>query len=188
MPRWSDASDYWDPDNSPLTSKDYSPSNLYDDDEFDDLGVSPNAPAQLTDIPTSSLNAARPRTVAAGYDKTRQILTVVFRDGTVWNYSGVTEGEWQNFHASISKGRPWINNNMFGVGEPADMSGLDPQVYAAIYSAARSAQVKFKSVRRYKGESGTANVYRVGKTGAAKAKRYLNGKNPSKGGRNPYKP
>ena len=40
------------------------------------------SPAALTDIPTSSTNVRRPRTVAAGYDEEREVLTVMFRDGT----------------------------------------------------------------------------------------------------------
>jgi hypothetical protein len=173
----------------------YAPQNLYYDEADDEgidtdelMAISPNAPAALTDVPTSSLNASRPRTVAAGYDASRRILTVVFRDGTIWNYSGVTEGEWQNFHASVSKGRPWINDQLFGVGEPADMTGLDPAVSAALYTAARNAQIKYRSVRKYKDSSGKATVYRVGKTAAAKASRANLGKNTSKGGKNPYKP
>lgn len=175
--------EFWDPERF------YAPQNLYSDIDDEELeGESPNAPAALTDIPTSSLNASRPRTVAAGYDESRRILTVVFRDGTIWNYSGVTPGEWQNFHASISKGRPWINDQLFGRGEPADMTGLDPAVSAQLYTQARNAQIKYRSVRKYKDSTGTARVYRVGKTAAAKASRANLGKNTSKGGKNPYKP
>lgn len=183
MPRGMSEEEFWDPERF------YAPQNLYSDIDDEELeGESPNAPAALTDIPTSSLNASRPRTVAAGYDESRRVLTVVFRDGTIWNYSGVTPGEWQNFHASISKGRPWINDQLFGVGEPADMTGVDPAVSAALYNAARTAQIQFRSKRAYKGTSGRADTYRVGKTAAAKASRANLGKNTSKGGKNPYKP
>ena len=184
MPRGMSEDEFWDP------YRYYTPQNLYPEVEEDELeGESPNAPAALTDVPTSSLNASRPRTVAAGYDENRKILTVVFRDGTIWNYSGVSAGEWQNFHASISKGRPWINDQLFGLGEPADMTGLDPAVSAALYNAARNAQIQFRSTRRYKDPvTGKATVQRVGKTAAAKASRANLGKNTSKGGINPYKP
>jgi hypothetical protein len=171
-------------------NKFYAPQNLYyygdeyDDDEMFE-GESPNAPADLTDVPTSTTNVSRPRTVAAGYDSNRRVLTVVFRDGTIWNYNGVTEGEWLNFKASISKGRPWINNQMFGRGEPADVSALDPQVNAALYTAARTAQLNYQTKRKYRGPSGKANVARLGKTGAVKAQRELRKRTPKKGGSNP---
>jgi hypothetical protein len=173
----------------------YAPKNSYfevDEDEVAEMGKSPNAPADLTDRPTSSLNASRPRTVAAGYDQSRGVLTVVFRDGTVWNYDGVTPGEWQNFHASISKGRPWINDQLFGVGQPADLTILDADIQAAIYEASRRAQMQFRTKRQYKDpNTGKATVRRIGKTGARAANRSVNkslGKNTSKGGKNPYKP
>lgn len=172
----------------------YSPSNLYYyGDEFDDDelfgGESPNAPAELTDIPTSTTNVSRPRTVAAGYDSSRMILTVVFRDGTVWNYDNVTAGEWQNFQASISKGRPWINDQIFGVGYPADMTNMDPRVQAGVYAAARNAQIQFQSKRSYRAPNqrvGTpATTKRLGKTATVKAQRSLRARTPKKGGTNP---
>jgi hypothetical protein len=61
------------------------------------------------DVPTSSTNYSRPRTVAAAYDSKNQVMTVVFRDGTFYNYYEVSESEWNAFHASYSKGRPWLN-------------------------------------------------------------------------------
>ena len=62
-------------------------------------------PAQLSVVPTSTINPERPRTVAAGYDRSRQVLTVVFRDGTFYNYYDVSAREWQAFKQSKSKGR-----------------------------------------------------------------------------------
>lgn len=168
----------------------YAPKNDFDEEATGNAlnyNEYPNAPAELTDIPTSSLNAARPRTVAAGYDESRRVLTVVFRDGTVWNYFNVTPGQWQNFHASVSKGRPWLNDQLFGRGEPADMTSLNPAIYAQVYNAARRAQVQYRSIRQYKGPKGTS-VSRVGKSAVGKARRSVKGINPSKGGKNPYKP
>lgn len=122
------------------------------------------APARLTDIPTSSLDASRPRTVAAGYDHVRQVMTVMFRDGTLINYYDVTPGDWQNFHNSISKGRPWLNkgypysknarqkvDGQFVNGShrygPADLSNVPPGVLEEIYRIARTAQVRFSNPR-----------------------------------------
>jgi len=62
-------------------------------------------PAPISIVPTSTINPERPRTVAAGYDDKRSVLTVVFRDGTFYNYYDVTADEWTQFKASYSKGR-----------------------------------------------------------------------------------
>jgi hypothetical protein len=62
-------------------------------------------PAQISIVPTSTTNPQRPRTVAAGYDDKRSVLTVVFRDGTFYNYYDVDVNEWAQFKASYSKGR-----------------------------------------------------------------------------------
>ncbi len=61
-------------------------------------------PAAISVLPTSSKNPERPRTVAAGYDQDRGVLTVVFRDGTFYNYYNVGEDEWAEFKARQSKG------------------------------------------------------------------------------------
>lgn len=165
--------------------------NTYKSDEEDEADqsefvVSPSAPARLTDIPTSSINASRPRTVAAGYEPNRNngTLTVVFRDGTVWNYYGVTPGEWSNFHASISKGRPWINDQLFGRGEPADMSAISASVAAEIYRFSRSAQLKYATKYSYKDSATGKKSQRVSKTAVSRSA-LKPGKNPSKGGKNP---
>lgn len=62
-------------------------------------------PAPISIVPTSTTNPERPRTVAAGYDDRRSVLTVVFRDGTFYNYYDVNENEWAQFKAEHSKGR-----------------------------------------------------------------------------------
>jgi hypothetical protein len=167
----------------------------------------PLAPADLfsgnnagyVDIPTSTTNVRRPRTVAAGYapdrlSKGRGILTVVFRDGTVWNYygkdgSGVTPGEWLNFKGSISKGKPWINEKVFGRGEPANTDFIDPQVKARIYEVAREYQLQSASLRKYRAPGQSAKtkprVQRVGKTAARSAQAQFRGTSRKKGGTNP---
>jgi hypothetical protein len=83
--------------------------------EFENQKTDPNyvpdeaSAVALTDVPTSSTNYGRPRTLAAGYDPKTKTMTVVFRDGTYYNYYGVMPNEWLNFSASYSKGRPWLN-------------------------------------------------------------------------------
>jgi hypothetical protein len=181
----------------------YAPQNFvyYGDEEEDDEEGGPDkSPAELTDIPTSTTNVRRPRTVAAGYELRKHpngeeygVLTVVFRDGTVWNYDGVSPGQWQNFQASISKGKPWINEFKFGVGYAADLSQLPPGVQEAVYNAARTAQLKYQSKRTYRGPEGRVNRKQLGKTGTKAAQRELRrrtpkkgGSNPSRGGKNPF--
>lgn len=66
-------------------------------------------PAPISIVPTSTTNPQRPRTVAAGYDDGRGVLTVVFRDGTFYNYYDVTADEWNQFKSSYSKGRFILN-------------------------------------------------------------------------------
>jgi hypothetical protein len=162
-------------------NKYYLPLNSYDmgddvDDEdnpFNELEESPNRPAELTDVPTSTTNVRKPRTVAAGYDESRSVLTVVFRDGTVWNYDNVTPGQWQNFHASISKGKPWINEFKFGVGQPADMAKIDPNVQAELYSVARTAQLQYQSKYRYRIADGKPPVRKLGKANSLEAQKSL---------------
>lgn len=105
----------------------------------------------LTDIPTSSTNYSRPRTVAAGYDPNTKTMTVVFRDGTFYNYYDVSAGEWENFSASYSKGRPWLNrknskqaaDGLF-IGKqrgPADVSAIDPAIREQLYRVSRAQQL-----------------------------------------------
>jgi hypothetical protein len=102
----------------------------------------------------------------------------------------VSEGEWLNFQASISKGRPWINEKVFGMGYPADLSAVDARVTAAIYTAAREAQLRFQSKRAYRAPNQqrnepSLNVKRLGKTATLKAQRALRAKTPKRGGANP---
>jgi hypothetical protein len=191
-----------------------------DSDEYEQALEDPLAPADLfsgrnssyVDIPTSTTNARRPRTVAAAYapnrlGKGRGIITVVFRDGTVWNYfgkggtegnnAGITPGEWLNFRNSISKGKPWINQQVFGYGAPANTSFIDPEVQSRIYEVAREYQLSNYSVRKYRAADQSkktkARVQRVGKMAAKRAQREFrgttrkqNGTNPSNGGKNPF--
>lgn len=55
--------------------------------------------------PTPSVNPPRPRTLAAGYDKTTETLRIRFRDGVVYAYNEVSEREWRNFRRVKSPGR-----------------------------------------------------------------------------------
>ena len=139
-------------------------------------------------VPTSSTDYSRPRTVAAGYDPDRSTMTVVFRDGTFYNYYEVSESEWFAFRASISKGNPWLNrknknqasDGLF-VGKPrgyADVSNVSPQIREALYRVSRTQQVHSRTgLDRGKQPRSTANR-RQGALRAAAQR--TPGKNPSK--------
>lgn len=55
--------------------------------------------------PTPSINPPRPRTLAAGYDKSTETLRVRFRDGAIYEYYDVPERVWRNFKRVKSPGR-----------------------------------------------------------------------------------
>lgn len=121
------------------------------------------APVNVPDlvIPTSTTNVSRPRTVAAGYylyvgERAKQYadqrgtVTVIFRDGTFYNYYNVPPGEWQTFKGSISKG-PMVNRGTKGKPDgtllryphgPADMSQVPEELQRYVYRIARTEQIK----------------------------------------------
>ena len=76
------------------------------DDDFDAV-----TPEEYTDgskwapltLITSTTNPERPRTLMAGYDSKNYILTVQFRDTTVYNYYDVSPAQWDAFKSSESK-------------------------------------------------------------------------------------
>jgi hypothetical protein len=225
---------FYNPDTSyDFEVKNYDETQFESEEEYLDYlnSSSGQGPAMLTDIPTSSTNAARPRTVAAGYQPYFQArssgapkseygqplgkMTVMFRDGTLYNYYDVTPGEWQTFSASVSKGAPWLNKGFpngkqqvdgYFIGKPqgpADLSQAPASVLKNIYKIARTAQVRFASPRRTSVRMSTPEgaTYRktfnnvVTRAGAKRAQlsprsktsRGL-GTNPAKNaGSNPYK-
>ena len=177
-------------------------------------------PSELTEIPTSSTNAARPRTLAAGwraYQETQNLpgaqrlgtLTLMFRDGTLYNYYDVPYTLWSTFKGSLSKG-PYVNRKNRNQGSdgvllsyprgPANISDVPVEVIDDIMTLARGAQLRFASTNRGRGGY-LAPDRRRKKPGAPVARPYvpknvvkkaglkpfrLNGQNPSQNrGRNP---
>lgn len=127
---------YYDPN----TGMDY---NNLAEIEGPDMGED-ETPAELTLVPTSTINPERPRTVAAGYDKVDNKITVVFRDGTFYNYYEVSPSEWQAFKARVSKGRyiySYLDSKPRG---PADVAGISATARKAFYRLSRASQVQFK--------------------------------------------
>ncbi len=126
-----------------LTSGKYYAPTVYDNfarssrDDYD-------GPAELTVIPTSTTNYQRPRTVAAGWDKDRKVLTVVFRDGLFYNYYNVSPAEWANFKSVVSKGR-FIRSNLDSKPRgAADMGSLPSYARETLYRVVRTNQIIFK--------------------------------------------
>jgi hypothetical protein len=98
-------------------------------------------PAPISLVPTSTINPDRPRTVAAGYDEQRQVITVVFRDGTFYNYYECDRPMWEAFKANQSKGR-FIAAQLDYQPRGVSNMGKSP-VYAreALYRVARTGQL-----------------------------------------------
>ena len=113
------------------------------------------APAKITVVPTSSSNVKRPRTVAAGYDESRQVLTVVFRDGTWYNYYEVSVSEWKSFKATVSKGRYIYNFLDYKPRGNADIKGLSAGVRKNLYAVSRAYQ---RGVSLKKNTKGTGKI------------------------------
>jgi hypothetical protein len=125
------------------------------------------SPADLTLVPTSTTNPKRPRTVAAGYDEDEEKLTVMFRDGTLYNYYEVSKNEWQAFKANRSKGAVIYRMLDFKPRGYADDSSMSPTARAAFYRLTRGVQsykggkVRGQSETKYK----TASQSKRGKKG-----------------------
>jgi hypothetical protein len=114
-------------------------------------GATSNVAAPITDIPTTTSNPERPRTVAAGWESYAArgisggtddvgVLTVVFRDGTYWNYYDIGIGEWSSFQRSRSKG--WYILTFFQGKRHGEASVGTPAAAVAeiIYRIARTSQ------------------------------------------------
>jgi hypothetical protein len=102
------------------------------------------SPAPLSVVPTSTTNPARPRTVAAGYDKNRRVITVVFRDGTWYNYYDCDSNTWQDFKARVSKGKYIYRYLDFHPRGPADVSSFSAESQEIMYRIVRTAQIHLK--------------------------------------------
>lgn len=127
-------------DYSNRASRAYDRTTTADDARSWGLGDVSREPAPLTLVPTSTINPERPRTVAAGYDGDRNVLTVVFRDSTFYNYYDVSEGDWAAFKTEKSKGRfieAVLNSKPRGT---AQMAGASMAAREGLYRIARTGQ------------------------------------------------
>jgi len=146
-------------------------------------------PQSLVDVPTSSTNYSRPRTVAAAWSPSENdpmlgTMTVVFRDGTFYNYYKVTRSEWIAFQSSYSKGRPWLNrrstsgkpgaqavDGLFIDKErgPADPESVPAAIREQLYRVARTQQiVSNRYMRPGKKTHDMTSVFTGGKLGETK--------------------
>jgi hypothetical protein len=146
-----------------LTGSDYA-SRYFDPKDnsfYEDKPVAdPGQGVPLTDVPTSTTNYRRPRTVAAGWapypdDLSIGTLTVVFRDGTPYNFYKVPRSVWIKFSSAISKGKGFLNEKSRVQANqgtllkyehgPADISTLDPAILELVYTAARTTQIYYRT-------------------------------------------
>lgn len=98
-------------------------------------------PAPISLVPTSTINPERPRTVAAGYDEGRQVLTVVFRDGTFYNYYDTDRATWDEFKRAQSKGRYILANLDSHPRGTANMGKSPVLAREQLYRVARTGQL-----------------------------------------------
>lgn len=126
-------------------------------------------PADITQVPTSTTNPDRPRTVAAGYDKDRKVLTTVFRDGTFYNYYGVSNLEWGNFKRARSKGR-FIRLYLDGKTRGTASVSAVPQAHQELlYKVARTTQAMRGGLQpghSSKSKRGGTGKYEYGRSGS----------------------
>lgn len=105
--------------------------------------IATDAFSDQVEVPTSTSDYARPRTVAAAYDPSRSTITIVFRDGTFYNYYEVDQDTWKRFRSISSKGnfiKKTLDSHPRG---PADMSTINEYTREILYKAYYSAQVRY---------------------------------------------
>ena len=92
--------------------------------------------------------------MAAGYDHEEEKLTVMFRDGILYNYYEVTPAEWNKFKSNRSKGAVIHSLLDFKPRGYADQSSMSQQAREAFYRFSRGIQ-QGKGNKSYKGQTKT---------------------------------
>lgn len=149
--KWNNLSDYptnpTDYDEAALSISRYAITEAKRADIFNSVNFMTLGPAEFrqgeedTEIPTATTNPQRPRTLAAAYSGKEMKLTVVFFDGTLYNYFAVSDDEWKDFKSSPSKGKYIIQTLNSKPRGPADMSGVSEEVQRVLQRIARYAQI-----------------------------------------------
>ena len=114
--------------------------------ETDETGDLVYGPAEFgrednnTEVPTATSNSDRPRTLAAAYNPQKEILTLMFRDGTVYNYYDVQKDLWEYFREQSTKGefiKSMLDDHPRG---QADMTYFPEEVRQQLFILASSMQ------------------------------------------------
>lgn len=98
-----------------------------------------NVQAEYQTAPTT--NPKKPRALTLGYNPNTNVLVVVFRDNTWWQYNDVPVEMWLSLKNSQSTGR-YLRESGLDVWSdmgPADMDALSEGVKAQLSQAAQSA-------------------------------------------------
>jgi len=136
--------------------------------------------AAMTEVPTSTTDPLRPRTIAAGYDSDGHVLTVMFRDGTLYNYFEVSPTQWYNFRRARSKGRfilTYLDQKPRGVAETGNLTPAAAETFARIARTAQTFKGGLNDNHSAKSKRGAQGSYRKGNLGGstrAKARTYKN--------------
>ena len=125
--------------------------------EYENLAEDPRDyetdPAPITVKPTSTTNPNKPRTIAAGYrpgtsdDGSAGTLTVIFRDGSYYNYYEVEPYLWQQFKQVKSKGRfirKYLDQKPRGYASVAYISSIAQR---SEYFVSRTNQLLYKGIQ-----------------------------------------
>jgi KTSC domain len=104
-----------------------------------------HAPANFSgadvQAPTPTSKIDRPRTIAAAFDEERQVLTIIFSTGVIYNYYSVTVGEWITFKNLSTKWR-YIRDVLDGKPRGyASQADIPPQLQHLAHRAYRTAQI-----------------------------------------------
>jgi hypothetical protein len=116
----------------------------------DDAAYSPAGYSEpgLYEVPTKTSNPDRPRTVAAAYNPERAVLTVMFRDSTLYNYYDVDLDEWLTFRELESKWQYIKDVLDYKPRGPASVTDLPADMRAEAYTLARAAQIQKATLPR----------------------------------------
>jgi hypothetical protein len=109
-------------------------------DDAPDKDFEVDTPSNTVLSVTTSTNPKKPRTLKAGYDFKTQTLTVVFRDGTWWEYREVPDYMWYDFQAATSKGE-FLRES--GLDQWPDMGPAD------VSSMPRNRRVQMNDVKQF---------------------------------------
>lgn len=133
--------------------------------------------ADMTEVPTSTTNPLRPRTIAAGYNREAQVLTVMFRDGTLYNYFSVTATQWYNFRRARSKGRfiyTYLDQKPRGLAEPGSLTPGAAEAFARVARTAQKFKGGLNDNHSENSRRGARGSYRTGNLGSSTRKKSRN--------------